>query len=381
MKVDFYRHSLGAADAEGVARVLDTPFLTSGMVGKAVETQLSAFFEVPHALLMNSWTNGALATLLALGVGPGDEVIVPAMTFIATANVVELLGAKPVFIDVDAATLLITPAAVEMAITPRTKAVIAVHLYGQMCDMRALADLLADRPEIALLEDCAHCFEGRRDDYGPGQYSDAALFSFYATKNVTCGEGGAFATRRAELYEAVMRARLHGMSASAVDRYQTGGYRHWDMEVLGVKANLPDLLAVLLPRQIPTVRDRLSVRSAMAQEYATALAALNVRMPHTEIGVVHAQHLFPIHVHPRLRDEVIAGLNQRGVAVAINYRSVPTLTYYHRKYGYAPADFPVSYEWGEGTVTLPFFPDLSAEARAYVLASVADVIAAGATRH
>ena len=153
------------------------------------------------------------------------------------------------------------------------------------------------------------------------------------------------------------------------------------MEVLGVKANLPDLLAVLLPRQIPTVRDRLSVRSAMAQEYATALAALNVRMPHTEIGVVHAQHLFPIHVHPRLRDEVIAGLNQRGVAVAINYRSVPTLTYYHRKYGYAPADFPVSYEWGEGTVTLPFFPDLSAEARAYVLASVADVIAAGATRH
>ena len=177
MKVDFYRHSLGAADAEGVARVLDTPFLTSGMVGKAVETQLSAFFEVPHALLMNSWTNGALATLLALGVGPGDEVIVPAMTFIATANVVELLGAKPVFIDVDAATLLITPAAVEMAITPRTKAVIAVHLYGQMCDMRALADLLADRPEIALLEDCAHCFEGRRDDYGPGQYSDCLLYT------------------------------------------------------------------------------------------------------------------------------------------------------------------------------------------------------------
>jgi len=380
MNVEFYRHSLGAADAEGVARVLDTPFLTSGTVGKNVEAQLTDFFAVPHALLMNSWTNGAVATLLALRVGPGDEVIVPAMTFIATANVVELLGAKPVFVDVDPATLLMTPAAVEKAITSRTKAVIAVHLYGQMCDMRALSELLAEQSGIALLEDCAHCFEGQRDDYGPGQYSDAALFSFYATKNVTCGEGGAFVTRRPELYEAVMRTRLHGMSASAVDRYKTGGYKHWDMEVLGVKANLPDLLAVLLPRQIRTIRDRLSARSALALEYANALAELDVRVPCTENGVVHAHHLFPIHVHPQQREKVIAGLNKRGVAVAVNYRSVPTLTYYHRKYGYAPESFPVSYQWGEGTITLPFFPDLSAEARAHVLTSLADVISVGAAR-
>ncbi|MEJ1932411.1 DegT/DnrJ/EryC1/StrS family aminotransferase, partial [Nostoc sp. NIES-2111] len=189
--VPFYRHDLSSQDAGSVATVLDTPFLTSGEVGRKVEDQLCRFFDAPAALLTNSWTNGALTTFFALGVGPGDEVIVPAMTFISSANVIGMVGAKAVFVDVDPVTLLTDPDLVRKAVTPRTKAVIPVHLYGQLCDMPALRAALADRPDIVIIEDAAHCFEGSREGYRPGAHGDVAIFSFYATKNVTCGEGGA----------------------------------------------------------------------------------------------------------------------------------------------------------------------------------------------
>ena len=142
VNVPFYRHSLTADNSKYVAEVLKTPFLTSGPIGKEVESQLSTYFEVSHTKLVNSWTNGAVATLLAMDIGPGDEVIVPAMTFIATANVVELVGAKPVFIDCDPDTLLITPKLIKAAITEKTKAVIPVHMYGQMCDIKAIKTII-----------------------------------------------------------------------------------------------------------------------------------------------------------------------------------------------------------------------------------------------
>src|SRR6266404_1405792 len=195
-QVPFYRHSLDQSYARGVARVLDTPFLTTGAVSREVEQQLREFFAVPYAALVNSWTNGAIAMLLALDIGPGAEVIVPAMTFIATANVAEILGAKPVFVDVDPDILMMTPEGVSRAITPNTRAIIPVHLYGQMCDVRALRATIAHRPDIAIIEDCAHSFESSYRGEPPGAHSDAAIFSFYATKNVTCGEGGAIITRR-----------------------------------------------------------------------------------------------------------------------------------------------------------------------------------------
>ncbi|HUJ75626.1 MAG TPA: aminotransferase class I/II-fold pyridoxal phosphate-dependent enzyme, partial [bacterium] len=229
MQVDFFRHALKAEDASRIAEVLATPFLTSGAVGRDVEAQLCRFFGSRTALLVNSWTNGALATLLALGVGPGDEVIVPAMTFISTANVAEMVGAKPVFVDVDPETLLMQPSAVEAALSARTRAVIPVHLYGQMCDVAGIREVLGKRGgQVAIIEDAAHCFEGSRGGRVPGQDSDAAIFSFYATKNVTCAEGGAIITNDTELGERIRQTRLHGMSQGAVDRFRAGQYRHWD---------------------------------------------------------------------------------------------------------------------------------------------------------
>ena len=318
-QVQFYRHSLSEEDAGAIAAVLRTPILTSGPVGKTVEAQLCNFFDISYAGLTNSWTNGALAALLALDIGPGDEVVVPAMTFIASANVVELVGAKPVFVDVDPDTLLISMDGIKAALTPKTKAVMPVHLYGQMVDMQGLSGILAGHSNVAVIEDAAHCFEGTFGGEPPGRHSDIALFSFYATKNVTCGEGGAFITGSKDLNRDMIQTRLHGMSAAAIDRYEMGMYRHWDMERLGVKANLPDLLAALLPKQIESVRDRLSRRQELVTAYEKALADTPIRMAAVHERAVSARHLFPIHAAPRLRDKVIAVLNRQGIGVTVNY--------------------------------------------------------------
>lgn len=368
--VPFYRHDLAAQDASAIASVLSTPFITSGAVGRSVEQKIASFFNVPNALLVNSWTNGALTTLYALGIGQGDEVIVPAMTFISSVNVVEMVGAKPVFVDVDPETLLVDPDLVAAAVTPSTKAVIPVHLYGQMCDMVELRRALADRPDIYIIEDAAHCFEGSRDGYRPGAHSDVAIFSFYATKNVTCGEGGAIAIGNEALLERLTQARLHGMTAGAIDRYRNNQYRHWDMVRLGCKANLPDLLAALLPCQIDVIEAKLQIRKRLSDAYREAFSDGPVRMPRLIDNGVSAEHMFVLHVPPRVRDTAIQELNSRGVGVGVHFRAVHTMTYYSERYGHSPMDFPVSYEWGEGVFTLPLYPSLSDSEQQYVIDTV-----------
>jgi dTDP-4-amino-4,6-dideoxygalactose transaminase len=368
--IEFYRHALPKSSAAAVEAVIASPFLTSGSVCKRVEGMLCEFFGASHAFLTSSWTNGAIAALLALDIGPGDEVIVPAQTFIATANVVELVGATPIFIDVDPHTLLMSAEAAAGAVTERTRAVIPVHLYGQMCDIAGLRKALGPSRGIAIIEDAAHAFESSRDGELPGSHSDVAIFSFYATKNVTCGEGGAIITNRADLAQRMHSTRLHGMSKGAADRFQGGRYNHWDMTLLGTKANLPDLLAALLPDQIGSIRERLPERQAMANRYRDAFRGLPVRLPELLPGCSTAEHLFPIHVPPAQRDWAISKLNAGGINVTVNYRSVPDTSYYREKYGFRPEQFPVSYEWGEGEITLPLYERLTADEQERVIAAV-----------
>ena len=367
MQVPFYRHSLSPENAQLVAKVLETPFLTSGPIGKEVEAQLCEYFDAKHAKLVNSWTNGAVATLLAMDIGPGDEVIVPAMTFIATANVVELVGAKPVFIDCDSETLLITPELIKGAITKKTKAIIPVHMYGQMCDVKAIKDMLPKDQKISIIEDCAHTFEAKFNGERPGKYSDVAIFSFYATKNVTCGEGGAITTNDSNLFERIIQAILHGMSAGAADRFKAGQYKHWGMEHLGTKANLPDLLACFLPEQIRTVDSRLKEREAIAQRYESALKKTKIRYPKKLENIVHSRHLFPIHVGSQNRDKVLLTLGESNIGATVNYRAVHSMSYYSKKYGYQENDFPTSFSWGNGTLSIPLFPGMTTAEQDYVI--------------
>ena len=367
MQVPFYRHSLSPENAQLVAKVLETPFLTSGPIGKEVEAQLCEYFGAKHAKLVNSWTNGAVATLLAMDIGPGDEVIVPAMTFIATANVVELVGAKPVFVDCDPDTLLITSELIKAAITKNTKAVIPVHMYGQMCDVRSIKDALPKGQKISIIEDCAHTFEAKLNGDRPGKYSDAAIFSFYATKNVTCGEGGAITTNDSKLYERIQQSILHGMSAGAADRFKTGQYKHWGMDHLGTKANLPDLLACFLPDQIRTIDERLRRREEISSFYEKSLSGTKIIFPKIKEGVTHSRHLFPIYVGGEVRDQSLSLLGEAGIGVTVNYRDVPSMSYYRKKYYHKLGDFKISENWGSGTLTIPLYPDMSEAEQGHVI--------------
>ena len=374
MQVPFYRHSLKPEDALKIAEVIKTPFLTSGPVCKEVEAQLVDYFGVKHSKLVSSWTNGAIATLLALDIGPGDEVIVPAMTFIATANVVELVGAKPIFIDCDPETFLVTPELVKNAITPKTKAVIPVHMYGQMCDVKAIKEVLPKNQKIFIIEDCAHSFEAKFSGDRPGKYSEVAIFSFYGTKNVTCGEGGAIITNDSQIHERVIQAVHHGMSATAADRFKTGKYNHWGMDHLGTKANLPDLLAALLPDQIKNIDNNLNIREEKAKFYDKKFSDSQIRIPKILENTIHSRHLYTIGVGVNLRDEILMKLASRDIGVTVNYRSVPTMNYYKNKYNIPTKNFKNSFNWGEETISLPLYPSITKLEQEYVVSVILDII-------
>lgn len=358
MKVEFYRHGLGDEEVAEVTDTLRSLFLTTAGKTARFEREFADFLGVEHAVGVSSCTAALHLSLVALGVGPSDEVIVPAMTFIATINPVWWVGAKPVLADVDPMTGLVTPEIVEALITPRTRAVIPVHLYGAMADMRGLRKV-ADRHGLALIEDAAHCVEGMRDGVRPGHLGDIACFSFYATKNLTCGEGGAVATQRADLAERVRTLRLHGMSKGAADRYHSRTYVHWDMVTLGYKYNLGDIQAALLLPQMPKLLANLARREAICRRYEAAFSRMpGVDFPRVPKGCTSARHLFTIWVDGDRRDDLLAYLGEHGIGCAVNYRAVHTLTYFRERLALPPEALPSAWQIGRRTVTLPLYPSL-----------------------
>jgi UDP-4-amino-4-deoxy-L-arabinose-oxoglutarate aminotransferase len=354
-RVPFYLHDLGREELHAVAEVLRGPVLTTGETVAAFERRFADYLGVGHALGVTSCTGALHLSLLALGIGPGDEVIVPAMTFIASATAVIEAGATPVLVDVEPDTGLLNAACVEAALTSRSRAVIPVHLYGQMCDMRALRDL-ADRRGLFIVEDAAHCVEGERDGVRPGQLGDTACFSFYATKNLTCGEGGAVVSNDAELAQRLRLLRLHGMTKTAADRAREG-YTHWDMVLLGWKYNMDNIQAALLLPQLGRLESNWLKRERLAHAYQERLACVaGVSWPACCKGARHARHLFPIWVDPVRRDALIGGLKSAGIDCMVNYRPMHLLTYFRDEFGFRPGDFPAAERIGASTISLPFYP-------------------------
>ena len=256
--VPFFKRNYPESTEYQISSVLRSGFLTSGKVGMHVENLLKSYFGIAGAALMNSWTNGAVVALSCLGVGKGDEVIVPSMTFVATASSVKCVNADPVLCDVCPESGNVTWEFIKAKLTKKTKAIFVVHMYGLMVDVKSIRDSLDNigRQDVHIIEDAAHCFEGEFDNYKPGQYSKCAIFSFYATKNISCGEGGAVISCDNEFIDTCKVSRLHGMTANAYDRYNNSNFKHYDVKSLGYKANLPDLLACMLPDQIrlPVIR-------------------------------------------------------------------------------------------------------------------------------
>jgi dTDP-4-amino-4,6-dideoxygalactose transaminase len=357
-RVEFYRHALTEDDIAAVADTLRSVFLTTGPRAAHFEQAFATYLGVEHAVSVSSCTSALYLCLRALNIGPGDEVITTPMTFIATANAILHAGATPVFADVEPDTGNLDVHRVQRAITSRTRAVIPVHLYGLMVDVRALTDLCR-RHHLMLIEDAAHATEAVRDGLRPGQAGQAACFSFYATKNLTCGEGGAVATNDPALADAIKRLRSHGMSKEAAGRY-TGRYQHWDMLTLGYKANLSDINAALLAGQLPRLAAQLARREAIARRYEAAFAGLpGVGFPIVRSGATSARHLFTIWVSPERRDETLWQLQERGIGVAVNYRAVHLLSYYREQFGFRPGDFPNAEAIGDSTLTLPLYPSMT----------------------
>ncbi|MBT8496547.1 MAG: DegT/DnrJ/EryC1/StrS family aminotransferase [Deltaproteobacteria bacterium] len=359
-RIEFHRHALNEEDIAEVTRVLHTLFLTSGPVGKRFENDLADYLGVAESVAVSSCTTGMFLCLKAMGIGPGDEVITTPMTFIATSNVIIHAGAKPVFVDCEPDTGLIDASAIEGAITDRTKAIMPVHLLGQMADMRAICGT-ADKHGLRVIEDSAHGPECSRDGNRPGTAGDAAVLSFYATKPLTCGEGGAIAVRDAELADELRKLRLHGMSKSAADRYHKA-YVHWDMELLGYKANLPDILAALLVHQLGRIDGQREARERIARRYEAGLA----NIPGLELAAMRAEsistrHLFPIWVPAEHRDQTLVRLQELGVGVAVNYRAVHLLSFYRERYGFERGMFPNAESIGDRTISLPIYPALDDE--------------------
>jgi UDP-4-amino-4-deoxy-L-arabinose-oxoglutarate aminotransferase len=357
-RVEFYRHSLTEEDIAAVTDTLRSVFLTTGPRAALFEQRFASYLGVEHAVSVSSCTSALYLCLRALHIQPGDEIITTPMTFIATSNAILHAGARPVFVDVEPETGNLDARLVERAITNRTRAVIPVHLYGLMADVRTLLELCR-RHHLLLIEDAAHATEAVRDQARPGQLGQAACFSFYATKNLTCGEGGAVATNDPALADSVKRLRSHGMSKEAAGRY-TGRYQHWDMLTLGYKANLSDINAALLVGQLSRLDAQLARRQTIAAMYETAFRGVpGLGFPEVSRGATSARHLFTIWVPPARRDETLAQLQDRGIGVAVNYRAVHLLSYYQQELGLPRGMFPNAERIGDSTITLPLYPSMS----------------------
>jgi UDP-4-amino-4-deoxy-L-arabinose-oxoglutarate aminotransferase len=375
-RVEFCKHNIGEEELQRVERVFRSLFLTTGDEVSEFEKDLARYLDLPFSVAVTSCTAAMQLSLLAAGIGPEDEVITTPLTFIGTANSILMVGAAPVFADVERATGNIDPRAVEAAITKRTRAILPVHLYGQMCDMDALRSL-ADRHKLIIVEDAAHSLEAQWNGKKPGHYGDFACFSFYATKAITSGEGGAISVKDDETAELLKKLRLHGLDKSAEDRY-TDHFERYDVDVFGWKYNMDNIHAAILVEQLKKLDGFLERRSEIYGRYVEAFGEIDaIELHETRPEARHACHLFTILVEAGRRDSVLDELQRRGVGVSVNFYPVHLMSYYRERFGCRPGTFPVAEEIGSRTISLPLYPKLTEEEIEYVIATVTDVVESG----
>ncbi len=373
MKVEFFKHNIGSRELDDLKRTLDGLFLTTGKEVERFERELAAFLDLPHAVGVTSCTAAMQIALTGLGVQPGDEVITTPLSFAATALAVIQAGATPVFADVEPDTGNLDPAQVEKAVTGRTRAILPVHLGGLMCDMRALRTI-ADNHSLVIVEDAAHALEASRDGVRVGELGDAACFSFYPTKSITSGEGGAVATRHGKLDRKLRLLRYHGMSRSAQERYGKNDVSYL-IVTMGWKYNMDNIHAALLHGQLERAREFHSRRQELAARYRALLADVpGISLPPQYPDARHAHHLFTIGVPPGQRAAFLRAMTRRGVGVSVNYSPPIHLhPFFRERYGLAEGRFPVAESIAAATVTLPLYPLLTNSEADYVAGCVAEL--------
>jgi perosamine synthetase len=390
MNIPFFRASIGEEEKAAVNEVLASGWLTTGRVTKQFETKFASYVGSPYAVAVNSCTAALHLALEAAGVRQSDLVLVPAMTFAATAEVVRYLSARPVLVDCDPATLCVDPKAMEAAAGEwshrgNLKAMIPMHYGGQMADMDRL-NRLAKRYGMSVIEDAAHALpafarQSRNSPWQPvGQTSLMACFSFYANKCITTGEGGMLVTHDETLAERVRMMSLHGLSKSAWSRFETRGFWYYEIVEPGFKYNLTDVAAALGLVQLSRADEFWQQRRHIAGIYTARLKAysdfleLYPELPNRR----SSWHLYPIKLRLEElnidRAMFIEELKHRGISCSVHWMPLHLHPYYRQTYGYHPEEFPVASAQWLRLVSLPIFPYMTVAEVEYVCDSVGDVI-------
>ncbi|WP_459615955.1 UDP-4-amino-4-deoxy-L-arabinose aminotransferase [Bordetella sp. 2513F-2] len=371
----FTKPAIGEAEIAAVNEVLRSGWITTGPRNQELERRFCEAFGCQHAVAVCSATAGMHVALMALDIGPGDEVITPSQTWVSTINLITLLGARPVFVDVDRHTLMTDASRIEPLITPRTKAIVPVHYAGAPADMDPIR-ALAGRHGIAVVEDAAHAVGTRYRDRWIGQQG-TAVFSFHAIKNLTCAEGGMVVTDDAGLADKVRMLKFHGLGVDAFDRMTQGRRPQAEVIMPGLKYNLPDINAAIALVQLERLPELNARRAELAARYRARLAALPLTplaipdYPHT-----HAWHLFMVRVDPERcgldRDQLMQRLQERQIGTGLHFRAAHTQKYYRDRY---PALSLPDTEWNSARLcTLPLFPDMRDEDVDRVAQALADIL-------
>ncbi len=378
MREDFLVFGSPVIGEDEIAEVVDS--LRSGWVGtgpkvQRFEAMIADYVGAPQCRCVSSCTAALTLAMQALGVGAGDEVLVPAMTFVASANAVEHAGAKPVLVDSAPGTGQIDLDAAEAAITTRTRAIMPVHLAGRPIDMDRLA-ALRDRYGLTVIEDAAHAIGAQWRGRRIGAFGNVTAFSFYVTKNVTTIEGGALVTEDPEIATEVERLALHGLSLGAWQRFSDAGFRHYEVVRPGYKYNMTDVQASLGIHQLPRLDAWIDERARLWERYDRLLAELPLATPPPpEPGTRHARHLYQVLLEPDAglsRDQLIDALTARQIGTGVHYRGVHLHPYYRDKYGLAPSDFPVATAISDRTFSLPLSPKVTDADQDDVVAALKD---------
>lgn len=377
-RIPFHLPTIGEEEIAEVVEALRSGWLTTGPKVRRFEEDFAAYVGTKHAVAVTSCTAALHLALEAVGLGPGDEVILPTYTFAATGEVVTYCGARPILADCRPDTFNIDAPTIEPLITPRTKAVIPVHVAGQSCDMDPIIEL-ANARSLHVIEDAAHALPATYKGKTIGAIGDLTAFSFYATKPITTGEGGMVTTMRDDYAARMRRMSLHGLSGDAWNRYSDKG--HWYYEILdfGFKYNLTDVAAALGIQQLRRSDDFCKRRREIARMYSESFSGLEacVSPREAEYGT-HAWHLYILELNlsalTSSRDEVIRSLGEKGIGTSVHFIPLHLHPVYRKSFGYRQGVFPNAERVFERAVSLPIYPALTDADVGRVIESVHDTL-------
>lgn len=354
---------IGEEEIKEVELTLRSGWLSTGPKVARFEDEFKSYVGSKYAMALNSCTAALHLSLLAAGIGPGDEVITTPMTFAATANTIIYAGAKPVFVDINRSTLNIDECLIESAITDRTKAIMPVHFAGRPCNMEAILDI-AKRHGLLVIEDAAHAIEAQYKGKKVGNIGDLTCFSFYVTKNLVTGEGGMVTTNNEEWAEKIQVYGLHGMSKGAWKRYSDEGFRHYQIVFPGYKYNMMDIQAAMGIHQLKRIDACLKRREEIWQQYDEALIDMPLEVPKPqEKDTVHARHLYTAIIDidrtKVSRDHIQEALYRENIGTGIHFIALHLHPYYEKAFGYRRGDFPNAEYISNRTISLPLSAKLA----------------------